>query len=381
MSIRNTSRQAEKVEVNRYRWFTARFWDGMRVRTWWRLLARNRFAFSPSRFPTACLTFVANPVNSLCYRWQELRWRRRVNQVKIDKPPLFILGHWRSGTTLLHELLVLDSRHGYASTYDCFSPSHFLSTHSFMTRWFRFLMPNLRPMDNMHAGWDRPQEEEFALLNLGAPSIYRTLAFPNHGPVDLDSLDFSGYSNQQIEEWKKTLYWFLQRIFFREKRALVLKSPPHLGRISVLLEMFPDARFVHIVRDPYAVYPSTLRLWKVLFETQSVQVPHCEWLSDFVFSTFNRLYRDFEKSRQLIPVGRYCEVRYEDLVEDPIAVMGSIYRDLDIDDFQSVVPQMEEHVAALRDYRTNQYELDEKTRRSIDDNWAEFSNRYRYTRS
>src|SRR5687768_18104609 len=44
----------------------------------------------------------------------------------------------------------------------------------------------------------------------------------------------------------------------------ILKSPPHTCRVPTLLRLFPDARFVHIVRDPYAVYPSTLHLWRIL---------------------------------------------------------------------------------------------------------------------
>ncbi len=377
----NLSSRVQEEEVNRYPWFAARFWDGMRMGTWWRLLARNHFAMSPGRFPTSSLTFVANPINSVCYRWQEMRWRRQVEKMIIDKPPLFILGHWRAGTTLLHELLVLDSRYGYPTTYDCFAPSHFLSTQQFMTRWFGFLLPERRPMDNMDAGWNRPQEDEFALLNLGAPSIYETVAFPNHGPAGLDSLDFSRFSERQIETWKNTLQWFLQRLFFREQRELVLKSPPHLGRVKVLLEMFPDARFVHIVRDPYAVYPSTLRLWKSLIQTQSVQVPRCEWLPDFVFTAFSRLYTAFEESRSLIPPGQYCEIRYEQLVENPVETVRSIYQKLGIDSFEEMMPRLTSHVADFKDYRTNQYALDETTREQIREKWCDFMERYGYNRN
>lgn len=368
-------------EFNRYRWFTARFWDGMRVGTWWRLLARHRFAFSLSRFPTSSLTFLANPVNSACHLWQEFHWQRRVRQVPIGKSPLFILGHWRSGTTLLHELMVLDSRHGCPSTYDCFAPSHFLSTRKFMTRWFRFLMPEQRPMDNMEAGWDRPQEDEFAMLNLGAPSIYETVAFPRHGPVHLDSLDFSGFSEQQMLDWQQTLLWFLQRVAFREQRRLVLKSPPHLGRVETLLKMFPDAQFVHIVRDPFVVYASTIRLWKSLLQTQSLQVPDHDWLPEFVLSTFNRMYAAFHRQRSLISPGRYCEVRYEQLVEDPLGQMSSIYDELGLDGFADVVPRLERHVAQIGDYQTNRYELTEEERKAVCDRWGAFARQYGYESS
>ena len=63
-----------------------------------------------------------------------------------------------------------------------------------------------------------------------------------------------------LEAWRRTLYRFLQRITFRNPKRLVLKSPPHTCRIRLILEMFPDARFVHIHREPYVIYQSTRHL-------------------------------------------------------------------------------------------------------------------------
>ena len=368
----------EKFEVNRYPWYAARFWDGMRFSTWWNLLHENRFAVSPSRFPAACMTFTANPINSLCFRWQELRWRKQVEQVTIDEAPLFVLGHWRSGTTLLHELLSLDPRHAFPTTYDCFAPNHFLSTRSFITRWFRFLMPEQRPMDNMLAGWDQPQEEEFALLNMGVPTIYRTTAFPNHGPVDLDSLDFQGFTEGEISDWKASYMWFLKRLFFREQRPMVLKSPPHLGRVRTLIDLFPRARFVHIVRDPTSVFPSAMRLWKSLFETQSVQVPNHEGLDEFVFSVFSRLYDAFDRDRLLIPPAQYTEVHYEKLAENPIQCMQQIYADLGIADFSEALPEVQAYLNSRQGYQTNRYDLDSRTLEQIKTRWASYIDRYGY---
>ncbi len=371
--------KTEKITVNQYPWYAARFWDGMRVRTWWKLVCRNRFAFSPTRFPAASITFVANPINSICFRWQEFRWRKQVEEIEIDKPPIFVLGHWRSGTTLLHELLSLDERHAFPTTYDCFAPNHFLSTRSFITRWFRFLMPQQRPMDNMLAGWGQPQEEEFALLNMGVPNIYRTAAFPNHGPVDIDSLDFNGYSLEEITDWKTSYMWFLRRIFFRERRPLVLKSPPHLGRIKTLLDLFPQARFVHIVRDPSAVFPSTVRLWKSLFETQGVQVPSNDGLEEFVFNIFSRLYDGFERNRSLIPASQYAEVRYEDLSKKPVESLQKIYDELNIADFPKALPAVREYLHSREGYRTNRYIVSAETLAQIKDRWSAYVDRYGYS--
>jgi hypothetical protein len=55
-----------------------------------------------------------------------------------------------------------------------------------------WLIPKQRPMDNMAAGWDRPQEDEFALLTLGAPTPYERMAFPNDEPPYGEFLDMRG---------------------------------------------------------------------------------------------------------------------------------------------------------------------------------------------
>src|SRR5207244_917093 len=108
----------------------------------------------------------------------------------------------RSGTTLLHELMIQDRRHGYPTTYECLEPNHFLLTEGFVSRFLRFLMPKERPMDHMKAGFDRPQEDEFALCMLGQPSPYLTIAFPNHPPQCQEFLDLESIRPGQLRSWK-----------------------------------------------------------------------------------------------------------------------------------------------------------------------------------
>src|SRR5262249_13020715 len=157
--------------------------------------------------------------------------------------------------------------------YECFEPNHFLLTEEFVKRYCGFLMPSRRPMDNMAFGWDRPQEDEFALCMMGAPSPYLSIAFPNRPLLDQDAYNPETLRPRQRKRWKEALFSFLQRLTFKDPRRLVLKSPTHTSRIKTLLELFPDARFVHIVRNPYVVFPSTVNLWKTLYETHGFQKP------------------------------------------------------------------------------------------------------------
>ena len=157
-------------------------WEGCDFFAWARLLLRNRLAVSPPQWYVAFIvTFVS--LGHTLLRWVQDAWYgSRLDRVTMPHAPLFIIGHWRTGTTLLHELLILDERHTCPNTYQCLVPNHFVLSERLGKRCLRFLMPSRRPMDNMAAGWDRPQEDEFALCMLGQPSPYLTIAFPNRPP-------------------------------------------------------------------------------------------------------------------------------------------------------------------------------------------------------
>src|SRR5690606_8688957 len=129
--------------------------------------------------------------------------------------------------------------------------------------------------------------------------------------------------------------FFAKSIAYRRNRRIVLKSPPHTARVRTLLEVFPDAKFVHIVRNPLTLYPSTVRLWKSLCDVQTLQWQRAEydWLEEHVLDNLVRMYEAFERDRELIPPGRLVELRYEDLVSNPREQLRNVYDGLALGDF------------------------------------------------
>src|SRR6187549_1352751 len=221
--------------LHRYPRWAMRFWHGMDFFTWMKLLVGNRFAFAPIRLSMVVTVTIASLLNSFASVFQWLLFNHAIRRTKIKQPPLFVLGHWRSGTTLLHELLMLDPRHTCPTTYQCLAPHHFLWSEKFLPSFLQFLLPKQRPMDDMPAGLDRPQEDEFALVNLGVPSPYLAWAFPNHGPVADEYLDLRTLSATEREEWKRTWQDFVQRVALRsEDCRIVLKSPTHTARVRTI---------------------------------------------------------------------------------------------------------------------------------------------------
>lgn len=345
-------------------------WCGMDASGWMRLLRRNRFAVDSRCLHRFAVISACALGNTLLRHVQEIVWSRRVRETEIVHAPVFVIGHWRSGTSLLHELLALDPEHVAPTTYECLFPNHFLLTESRCAGLLEFLMPSRRPMDNMQMSWDGPLEDEFAMCNLGEPSPYLTIAFPNEPPQDL--------SSEVESRWRQSLLWFLKQITVRTAKRIVLKSPPHTCRLRVLQEMFPDARFVHIVRDPFVVFPSTLNLWRRLYGFQGLQVPTFEGLEEHVLADYQCLFDTLQESRPLVSSSRFYELRYEDLVKDPVEQLRKAYQHLDLGDFERVVPAMERYLKGKAGYKTNRYELTAEQREKVTQRWGHVIRRYGY---
>lgn len=357
-----------------------RIWQGSDFFGWLRLLGNNRFAVGLRYWYIAVIAMVVTLFHTAFRFLQEILYGQEVRRTEITEPPIFIIGHWRTGTTLLHELLVLDPAHSYPNTYQCLSPNHILLSEEFMKKMFSGLMPSRRPMDNMKAGWERPQEDEFALCLLGVPSPYHTIAFPNHPPQNQEFYDLEDVSKAERKQWKAAFLRFIQQLTLKTGKRLVLKSPPHTCRIKVLQELFPKAVFIHIVRDPYVVFPSTVNLWKSLYRTHGLQKPTFEGLEDLVFETGLRMYNKLEETRSLVHPSRFYEIRYEDLVAHPLREVQRLYKHLELGDFETMRPSLENYLNGVSGYKTNKYTLTPEQEAEIAERWGSIIERYGYQR-
>ncbi len=350
------------------------------MRDWLRMLSQNHFRIHPLRLVLAGGVTLCTPFNSVMGTLQDLIYGRRIHSTPIDEPPIFIVGHWRSGTTHLHELLVRDSRFAYPTTYECFAPKHFLLTSWCIPTLLGFLLPRKRPMDNMSAGFRHPQEDEFALMNLGCPTTYWRMAFPNEPPQNMELLDMQDVPADKLERWKHDMQWIVQALTFKKRKPLVLKSPPHTGRLAILNELFPGARFIHMTRDPETLFVSTRRLWPSLDSAQGLQIPRNKQLDEFIFDCFARMYRGFESQRDQLEPHQICDVRYEDLVRDPIDQLQRIYDHLQLGAFENVRPDLEAYVGQQKDYQPNKHpELEPEIKDQLQRRWADYYQKYGYS--
>lgn len=357
----------------KHRWSVGNnYLAGITAGMWWRLLRENQFAVDPAYWHRAGFITFASLLNSWYRRSEERQYGRSVEDVRITKPPLFILGHWRSGTTLLHNLLAQDtSQFAFPNTYQAVNPCTFLSTEDVNTRRFAAMVPPTRPMDNMQLSFQTPQEDEFAPLLLTLHSLYLGISFPRRAEYYSRYLTFRDVPRVEIEQWQAAFLWFCRKLTLKYNRILVLKSPPHTARIRMLLEMFPDARFVHIHRNPYRVFQSQRHYFDTAVWYTYLQKPDIAKIDDGILQRYSALYNAFLEDRPLIPEDRFCEIRFDTLERDPESEVRAIYQKLSLPGFSDFQPQLRSYVAALSGYQKNDYPpLDEQDRRRVAEAWS-----------
>jgi hypothetical protein len=327
---------------------------GVTFRDWCETLRVNRLAIDPPYWPQAAILTLGSVLNSLYRRKEMNAYGARLADV-IVQPPLFILGHWRSGTTLLHNLQALDEQFAYPNLYEVFFPHTFLCTEEYRADQIAGLIPSTRLIDNMAQGLQMPNEDEFASAVTSLCSPYMLWSFPRNTAHYERFLTFRGVPEAEVGRWKAAFVLFLKKLTLRNDRPMLLKSPPHTGRIRLLLELFPEARFVHIHREPYTVFQSTRHLNRVLTRSLQFQRPVPDDLDDAVIRRYRLMYDAYFEERSLIPAGHLHELAFEDLERDPIGEIERTYRELSLPGLEAVLPRLQDYVGSLADYRKNTY--------------------------
>jgi hypothetical protein len=354
--------------------------QGMTLGDWWAVLRRHRFAIDLQHSLRALVQTAFSVSNSINAQILERRFERQIEAAQVEAP-LFILGHYRSGTTHLHNLLALDPEFAAPTLFQVFNPHTFLSTERLAAPVVDRLIARRRYQDEMAQGAGLPSEDEFALCAMTGLSPYMAWCFPGDG-IDYDRyLTFRGVPEEEVVRWKHALTTFLKKLTVRFSRPLVLKSPPHTARIRLLLTLFPDARFVNIHRNPYEVFRSerhTIRAVQPLCQLREGPVQDGD---DRIISVYTEMYDAYFEERDLIQDGRLCDVGYEELGREPVGVVRSIYEWLGLSGFKELRPRLESYLASIAGYRKNRHDaLADPLRRRIAHDWGRSFDEWGYER-
>ncbi len=343
--------------------------EGIAFGAWMRLLRREQFRISPLRWPRALWITAFSVMSSFMGRRVERKFGPTIRTAEV-KAPVFILGHYRSGTTHLHELLAHDPRFASPNRFQTFNAGTFLATESWLAPLVEpFMLPR------------QVQEDEVAYMVLCQLSPYMDWSFPRSRRGFGRYLTFENGSDEEVASWSRAIEGFLKELTVRYNRPLILKSPPHTARMKLLLDIFPDARFVHIRRNPYAVYVSTVNLLKAVNPVFRLQGGPWKIDEGYVLQTYKTMYAAYFADRASVPAGQLVEIAYEDLDHDPLGQLEMIYQGLSFGDFADVRPAMEAYVGSVANYRKNRYRpMDEALKQRIAEAWSQSFDAWGYAR-
>ena len=353
----------------------------MKAGDFFALLRENRFQIHPSAYPMTALVGGCSFINSGLAAVQRLAYQRKIAETLIEHPPIFVIGHWRSGTTLMHELLSLDDRFAYPNTVDTFAPTHSLISHHLLEPLLWAILPRKRPMDDMTVRVGSPQEDDFALCAYGAPTPYRRVAFPNRKGRDHLQLNLSLVDQNQRLELQRAIEHFIKTLTIRYKtKRIVLKSPPHTGRLKQLSQWFPGAKFIHLSRHPHKLVASTMRLWKLLDQHMAFQLADYDdrWLKNYVFECKDLMYQAYFQQRESLPSNQLAEISFEDLVADPTDVMRGVYEQLELGNFEPRQQAIADYFGERKDYQPRTSTIDPEFAEDINHHWHDYMEAFGY---
>lgn len=344
--------------------------QGVTFGQWRRLLRGQDLDVDREYLPRAAFTGLASMLTSLDARQEQRRFGPIVEKTQVERP-LFILGHYRNGTTHLQNLLAVDDRLAFPSYFETSFPNSFLVDRSVRSWLGPRLTPRRRPQDNVALGFHAPAEDELALCGTTFLSSHMCWHFPHQEERFRRYLTFADATPAERETWKKALLEFARKLTVRHGKPLVFKSPCHTARIPMILEIFPDARFVHIHRDPFTVFQSTRHMETKVGPFFQFQRRDPRRVDEFILWRYRAMYEAYLADRALIPDGQLYEVSYHDLVDETIPTLDRIYDTIGLGEFEPARPAVERYLARVNGYRRNRYEeMGDDVRRQVVEQWG-----------
>jgi len=327
---------------------------GIPAARWWRLLRENQFAVDPAFSHRAAVHSLTSLLNSALSRREARVYGTAIARTQVTEAPIFILGHHRSGTTHLHNLLALDDAQlAYPNTCQVIFPFTFLRGEAAQSALMAHLLPAQRPMDNMAVDPHHPQEDEFALSLLSSCSPYLWFIFPRHYDRYCPYISFENVPAEEVGRWQRALLSFAKKLTLRYGRRLVFKSPFHTARIRLIRQIFPNACFIHICRDPYTVFQSCRHMFQRLPWTMCLQDPSATFTDERIIGQYTAVYDRFFQDKAGIPADRFHEMHFEALERDPLGEMRLVYEKLGLHGFSAVEPKLRRYLDSIATYRKN----------------------------
>ena len=319
---------------------------------------------------------------SVCVPLQERKYRKQLENQPLQHDPLFILGHWRSGTTFVHNIFAQDKHFGYTTTYQTVFPHYVMALQGFFKPTMGWLMPDKRPTDNMELAPDLPQEEEFAINNTCPFNYYNFWFFPERMQEYADRyLTFRDITPEELNSFKQEFEKLVKISLWNTNGTQYLsKNPPHTGRVKALTELFPDAKFVFLMRNPYTVFESTRNFFQNTIKPLELHSISLEQMEQNILRNYVELYKAYKEQKTILDAGHLYEVRFEDIEADALGITQQIYQQLNLPGWEEARPAIEKYINGKKGYKKNRYDYDPRTVQLVNEHWGDILDEWGYER-
>ena len=350
--------------------YIAPTYHGMTFKQWMKILSDERYRIDWPYFYRLIPTTFKSCANSILAPLERYKYQTRYQDIEI-KPPIFILGHWRSGTTFLQNLLANDLRFAYPNLYQVTNPATFLlSEETLITRFFSIFVPKNRLFDDVPFGLKAPHEDEFIAWHSSGLTPCMAWNFPDSFNHFDRYLSFKNCSPNEINEWRDNLIIFLKKLTYKYNKQIVLKSPTHTARIKLLLELFPTARFIHIYRNPYRVYQSTKKLHEFVYSLCTFQKFDPAIIHSRIINQYKEMYDLYLKEKELLSENQLVEIKFETFEKEPLRTLELIYSELNLPAFDNTKDRMISYLSQINNHRKNKYpDLEQSLKDEIYESW------------
>lgn len=293
-------------------------------------------------------------------------------------PPIFILGHWRSGTTHLYNTMTRADRFGYVPPLATGLPWDMLVLARLLRPFLKQFLPNERYIDSIPVELDSPQEDEAALANMQPLSFYHGLYFPRRLREHfMQGVFLQDTPPQVVEQWQKRFTYFMKKLHvLNQGRQLLIKNPVYTARVDQLRELYPQAKFIHMHRDPMRVFLSMRNFYHKLIGAMALQEYDSAMIDELILETYPIMMDRLVDQTAGLPEGSYAEIAYDDLDNQPLPQIERIYSTLGIDGYAQDEPAFKKYLESIKHYQKNRFELPEELSSKIRDRWSPYLQRY-----
>ncbi|KZR86556.1 hypothetical protein MITS9509_01494 [Synechococcus sp. MIT S9509] len=299
------------------------------------------------------------------FAWlQSVFWGRALKRLELPDDPVIVIGHWRSGTTYLHQLMAADSGAATARNALTVAPQVSLLLKPWIITVLNRLMTATRPIDAVPWSALDPQEDEIGLARLTLDTNMAGVAFPQ---------DYLRHFHRCVlsttRDFQRQLLHFVRLTWAHDgegKRHLLIKNPTHTARVTLLLDLFPKARFVLMKREPVDAVRSLTLVKQKLADLIGLQpAPDQQRQVEETAMAHRLLLEAFEAARPQIPAGQLVEVNYDELVDSPMNTVERIYRELSIEGWDQACDAVQARVERAQTYNPSQVLLEPKAEKRL----------------